>query len=239
MDEQKKVGQGLIAANAAWTFENTAGSFDEHVSKSIPFYSEGQELICQLSDFFLHEGALVTELGSSTGALAERFLAHNAARSDLQFTGVDFIASMVEKASDRCADDSRARFLCEDVLAHDLQTSAMVISYYTIQFIHPRVRQGLFNRIYERLEWGGAFILFEKVRGPDARFQDITSQIYLEHKLRKEFSEAEILNKQRSLKGILEPFSTRGNLDLLTRAGFVDMMTIMKWVCFEGFLAIK
>jgi tRNA (cmo5U34)-methyltransferase len=49
----------------------------------------------------------------------------------------------------------------------------------------------------------------------------------------------EVLGKQRSLKGVLEPFSTQGNIDLLKRAGFVDIMTIMKSICFEGFLAIK
>ena len=38
---------------------------------------------------------------------------------------------------------------------------------------------------------------------------------------------------------MLEPFSTQGNLDLLARAGFKDVMTLIKYVCFEGFLAIK
>ena len=57
--------------------------------------------------------------------------------------------------------------------------------------------------------------------------------------LDKGFSETEIVNKGRSLKGKLEPFSTNGNLDMLKRAGFVDIMTVMKYVCFEGFLAIK
>jgi hypothetical protein len=42
-----------------------------------------------------------------------------------------------------------------------------------------------------------------------------------------------------SLKGVLEPFSTDANYGLLRRAGFVDVMTIMKYLCFEGFLAIK
>ena len=49
----------------------------------------------------------------------------------------------------------------------------------------------------------------------------------------------EIMNKAQSLKGVLDPFSTEGNLGLLKRAGFVDVMTVMKYVCFEGFLAIK
>ena len=37
----------------------------------------------------------------------------------------------------------------------------------------------------------------------------------------------------------MEPFSTNGNLDLLKRAGFKDTLTVMKHLCFEGFLAIN
>ena len=37
----------------------------------------------------------------------------------------------------------------------------------------------------------------------------------------------------------VEPFSTQGNLDLMSRAGFVDINTILKYICFEGWLAIK
>jgi tRNA (cmo5U34)-methyltransferase len=43
----------------------------------------------------------------------------------------------------------------------------------------------------------------------------------------------------QKIKGVLEPFSTQGNLDLLGRAGFKDGTTIQKYLCFEGFLAIK
>jgi tRNA (cmo5U34)-methyltransferase len=41
------------------------------------------------------------------------------------------------------------------------------------------------------------------------------------------------------LKGVLEPFSTQGKLDMLKRAGFENMTSIMKYICFEGFIAIK
>ena len=49
----------------------------------------------------------------------------------------------------------------------------------------------------------------------------------------------EILAKTRSLKGILEPFTTKENLNFLKRAGFKDYVSIQKYLCFEGFLAIK
>ena len=63
--------------------------------------------------------------------------------------------------------------------------------------------------------------------------------LYNDFKAKNGFSADEILNKTTSLKGVLEPFSTEGNLGLLRRAGFTDIMSVMKWVCFEGFLAIK
>ena len=53
------------------------------------------------------------------------------------------------------------------------------------------------------------------------------------------YSHEEILNKTRSLKGVMEPFSTNGNLDMLKRAGFKDISTVIKDICFQGFIAIK
>jgi len=97
----------------------------------------------------------------------------------------------------------------------------------------------LINKIYESLNWGGAFLLFEKVRGADARFQDILTGLYTDYKLRVGYTPEDIVSKSRSLKGVLEPFSSKGNVEMLERAGFVDINTVQKYICFEGFLAIK
>ena len=37
----------------------------------------------------------------------------------------------------------------------------------------------------------------------------------------------------------MEPFSSDANLKMLKRAGFKDIITILKFLNFEGFLAIK
>jgi len=81
--------------------------------------------------------------------------------------------------------------------------------------------------------------MFEKVRACDARFQDIMTSLYSDYKLEKGYSAEQIIAKTRSLKGVLEPFSTSGNEELLKRSGFVDYMSVMKYTCFEGFIAIK
>jgi tRNA (cmo5U34)-methyltransferase len=135
--------------------------------------------------------------------------------------------------------DERISYLNDAVQNTSLPLSNMIVSYYTMQFVPPSIRQSVYQQIYDALEWGGGFILFEKVRAPDARFQDYAAQVHTEFKLEHKFEEREIINKSRSLKGVMEPFSSEGNRQLLNRAGFADVTSIFKWVCFEGVLAIK
>ena len=234
-----KVGQDIDAQNAGWTFDGIEDQFDEHVRLSVPLYAEGHELACRLGDFFLPPNATVVELGTSTGVLAQKFLAFHKERRDIRYVGIDKVDSMLAVARQRCQGDPRAEFVNDDIATVKIEDASLVLSYCTLQFVHPKNRQDVFNEVHRALQWGGAFFLFEKVRAPDARFQDLATQLYHEFKLRNGFDEKEILSKQRSLKGVLEPFSTQGNIDLLTRAGFTDVMSLMKYVCFEAFLAIK
>ena len=88
----------------------------------------------------------------------------------------------------------------------ELLSSSLITSYYTIQFISPGIRQKVFNQIYDSLDWGGGFFLFEKVRSPDARFQDYATQSYQEFKINNGYNLSEIMNKSRSLKGSIRTF---------------------------------
>ena len=94
-------------------------------------------------------------------------------------------------------------------------------------------------KIYNSLNWGGAFIYFEKIRGNDARFQDILNFLYFDFKQESGLSPVNILNKEISLRSVLEPYTINANLDFLRRAGFKDIMPIAQYLCFKGFLAIK
>ncbi|MHC4913207.1 MAG: methyltransferase domain-containing protein [Planctomycetota bacterium] len=233
-------GDSISVENANWTFSgNVCENFDQHVARSVPFYDEGHDLVAKISDFFLQPGSLCYELGCSTGALSYKLAKHNEQKKDIRFIDIDKEKSMIKKAQDRCAEMKNVSFICADVMGVEMEKADLIVSYYTIQFVKPKNRQIIFDRIFDTLTWGGALILFEKVRAPDARFQDMMTAIYNDFKLDRGYNSEEIIAKSRSLKGILEPFSTGGNLDLLKRAGFVDIMTIMKYVCFEGFLVIK
>ena len=108
-----------------------------------------------------------------------------------------------------------------------------------MQFIHTSIRQEFINKIYSSLEWGGAFFVFEKIRSPDARFQDYMTQVYNDFKIRNGYKIDEIYKKAESIRGVLEPFSEKGNIDLFKRAGFKDFTTIFHNICFRGWLLIK
>ncbi len=234
-----KVGDSITSLNSQWTFGgDVSDNFDAHVSKSVPFYNEGQDLVAKLSDFFLQDGSVCYDLGCATGRMTE-ILAARGEGKDVRFIGVDVEEDMVAKAREKCGGRKNVEIIHGTVIDMDFEPADLIVSYYTLQFIKPKHRQVLIDRIYQALNWGGAFIMFEKVRGPDARFQDMVTAVYTDFKLDQGYDSDEIVGKARSLKGVLEPFSTQGNLDLLKRAGFVDVMSIMKYVCFEGFLSIK
>lgn len=234
-----KVGENITTQNASWSFAgDVPKTFDTHVSKSVPMYNEGHNLICRLSDFFLSDTSKCYEIGSSTGELTKKLAQHNN-HKNINFIGIDPIIEMTNAAIDKCKEIPNISFINDDILNIDLEKTDLIVSYYTIQFIKPRVRQLVFDKIYESLNWGGAFILFEKVRACDARFQDMMTALYTDYKLEQGYNEEQIISKTRSLKGVLEPFSTQGNLDLLKRAGFTDITSVFKYVSFEGFLAIK
>lgn len=235
-----RVGQNIETERASWSFDGSvAETFVDHVRQSVPMYDEGHDLVCQISDYFVHDDSVCYEIGASTGQLLRRLAEQHASRPMVRWVGIDPVPQMIEKARDHCSGIENIELFVDDAVTFEYERADLIVSYYCMQFIHPKHRQELLNRLYERLNWGGALILFEKVRGPDARFQDMMVSLYSDFKVRQGFDAGEILNKTSSLKGVLEPFSREGNLGLMRRAGFTDIATLMKYICFEGFVAIK
>lgn len=225
--------------NSNWNFSgNVPKNFDKHISKSIPFYDESHNIGLLISDFFIPERGLVYDLGCSTGKFIHS-LTNRHSNKTFRVNGYDEIPGMVKLAKERCKKSSKVKIYKEDIVNIKFNKPNFITSFFTIQFIHPSKRQMLFNKIYKGLQWGGGFLFFEKVRASDARFQDLTNQIYTEIKINNGFTDSEIINKSRSLKGVMEPFSSSANLQLAKRAGFKDIMSVFKYINFEGFLAIK
>lgn len=249
MGDRAMLGDGIESSSerGSWNFSGSVPKvFETHVQRSVPLYAEGHDLILRLADFFLSENSVVYDIGCSTGLLL-RQLAEKYPAPNMRFVGLDREGDMIAQAgkelhsSSRLKNDKRIELIQGAVEEYKIEAHSadMFISYYTIQFILPKYRQLIFNQIFEALNWGGGLLLFEKVRASDARFQDIFTQIHFDVKRDFGYNDEEILSKSRSLRGVLDPYSTNANIGFMRRAGFKDIITIIKYLNFEGFLAIK
>ena len=238
---KKKIGDNIQFSTGSFNFSgNVHKSFEKHVSKSVPMYEEGHKLICKLSSFFLVDKSVAYDLGCSTGKLTRDIFEYNK-EIDIKIYGIDLEEKMVKHSKKMLNKKykNKISYMHEDLRNIKLKKSDLIVSYYTIQFVKPKFRQAIFDKIYSSLNYGGAFILFEKVRGPDARFQDIFTQVYQEFKVEKGFSKEQIYNKAASIRGVLEPFTSKANIDYMKRSGFKDITSLTKYCSFESFLAIK
>ena len=192
-----------------------------------------------LSDFFLKDNSVCYDIGTSTANLLIKLSKFTNKKA--KFIGIDKSKSMATFAKKNIKKNNikNIKVMNKDINKTNFEKSDLIISYYTLQFIEPKYKQLLLNKIYKSLNWGGALILFEKVRANDARFQDILNSLYYDFKEDNGFKSSEIFNKEKSLRGVLEPFSDQGNRGLIKRAGFIDTISIYKFICFKGYLCIK
>jgi len=231
----------ILKKRGAWTFGGKVPlKFDRHIEKSVPFYNEGHDIIQNLSDYFLFENSTCYDIGCSTASLLQK-ISKFSNKKKLNFIGIEVEKNMVALAKKNIKKNKlkNIKIINNDIIKFKLKKNNLIISYYTIQFIHPSHRQIIFNKIYKSLNWVGGFIIFEKIRGNDARFDNILNSLYLDFKEKNNFKAKEILNKSKSIRGVLEPFSDNGNLGFIKRAGFKDIQTIFHHLCFKGYLCIK
>ena len=182
----KQVGEGLKSARGNWNFNDIdVSKFESHVKNSVPGYQESHEYIQILSDYFLSDCSTVYDIGCSTGNLLKMISDYNCSKRDINLIGIEKVKkfeSIFNKNFENCSKKHRFSFVNKSIQDVDLKLCDMVISFYTIQFIHPRHRQFIFDKIYNSLNWGGLF-LFEKVRATP-EFQDMISNAYIEYKQR-------------------------------------------------------
>ncbi|MCM1951398.1 methyltransferase domain-containing protein [Streptomyces sp. G2] len=233
------VGDDISTVSTRWSFAGgTPQKFDTHVSKSVPLYAEGHELINRCIEFFCRRGGTIIDVGCSTGTLLER-LARKECCQDMSLIGFDIEPDMVRVARQRCMDLENVTIRQGELQSVDYSGVNAVIMYYTLQFLPPGERQHALKQVCDGLVEGGALLLFEKTLEPDSRTQDIVQQLYAEYKLDNGFDAEEVYRKAHSLRSVMASQRSADTHDLLGKVGFTSVVTIQKYLHFEGILAIK
>ncbi|MGA7936475.1 MAG: methyltransferase domain-containing protein [Kovacikia sp.] len=233
-------GDGITSKPSEWKFNaDVAKSFDAHVSKSVPYYAETHQLAIEVSDWFVHDGCTVYDIGCSTGTLIGD-LARRHVSKKITYIGLDSSKPMLEQARKNLDGYARIELLEADALDYHFGTDlAMVYSLYTMQFIDPQRRLEFCQKVYNSLSRRGAFVLVEKVLDIDPVLTDIFTHLHWAKKEEMGFDVTEIYAKAQALRGVLVPFTSEENFQMLVESGFSRVSTFFKWCNFCGIIAVK
>jgi tRNA (cmo5U34)-methyltransferase len=114
----------------------------------------------------------------------------------------------------------------------------VTLAVLTLQFIPIEHRQRVIAEVFRATCPGGAFIVVEKILGPDAAADKLLVDRYYEFKADNGYSEEQIREKRRSLQGVLVPLTAEGNVAMLEAEGF-RVTQFWQHLNFAGWLAVK
>lgn len=211
---------------------NTIKDFDEHIEMSIPNYTHIYDLIKSISTFYIRKETNVYDLGCSTGLLIRNLSIENKI-SDVEFIGYEISENM------RPEKPVYGYHWVKQDLTKDIRltNTNLVFSIFTLQFLSIEDRVNLIKNVYNSLNKGGAFIVCEKIIMADGELQDIFTFSYYDYK-EKSFSQDQILSKQKDLRCIMRPLTSKQNIKIFKQAGF-NVNTFFQSLQFMGYILRK
>ena len=223
-----------------FSFADHAGDFDSHIRSSIPGYQDGLLPACtNLSRRFVQRGTTVIDVGCSTGhLLLSTRSANQDTRPDVNYVGIDCVSDF-NVHWDRLKAENVSFETCDARSYAGFHNVSLAYSLFTIQFIRSADKLPLLRRIYEGLVEGGAFILAEKTVAKTGRMQDAITFPYYDFKIKNGFSEKDILDKERSLRGQMTLWTEAELKRALRQVGFREIEPIWRNYMFVGYLALK
>lgn len=212
---------------------STIENFDTHINKSIYGYDNMNNIIIQLSQYFIEDNTKVIDIGCSTGKLIKNIKEYTNKKAN--YIGLEIEDNFTKdfKSADNLILQK------QDIIDYNnFNNSSFITSIFTLQFIPLKDRLNLLKKIYDGLNYGGAFVLSEKVISDDSKINDILTFLYYDYK-KVNFSNDEILNKESDLRDIMKPITLEDNISLLQKAGFKKIELFWRTYNFCSIIAIK
>lgn len=219
----------------------TASVFDDMVNRSVPFYSEIQRMVCEITKSFATPDSNLYDVGCATGTTLQ--LLDGYVDPEVQLIGIDNSEEMLDKARAKLAEYpgiNRIKFVNANLNeAPTLDNSSVVIMLLTLQFVRPLNREKLIKAAFEGMHKNGCLILVEKVTGSCTMLNRLFIEYYYNYKRRKGYSELEISQKREALENVLIPYHHEENRKLLLDTGFSHVDEFFRWYNFSGVVAVK
>jgi len=218
--------------------EDVASVFDDMLSRSVPHYDDMLNLTTSFALNYVTENSRIYDLGCSTATTLIN-IAKNS-KYPLNLVGIDTSNAMLNRAKHKAnAYGIDIKFIEDDIFNVNFESSNVIISNYTLQFIRPLQREKLIKKIYDSLEPGSVFIFSEKVITDNKILNKQFIDEYYDFKKTQGYSEFEISQKREALENVLIPYSYEENKKMILDAGFTNFDCLFKWINFATFIAIK
>lgn len=228
-----------------FTFAHRDEGFDNHIDMSIRGYNHLHDDIVSLSRYFVENDTCVVDIGCSTGKTIAAMAAQNHEFAPkANYIGVEVADGFKDDMDNRRIElemkypETRFDFEFMDIREYDFYNCSLVTSLFTLQFMPIKDRQDTLDRIYDGLNVGGAFLFAEKILANDAKSQDMLTFTFYDYK-RRSFSEADIMQKEVTIRNMLKPNRWFEIEEMLFSAGFRSIQPFWQNFLFVGAVALK
>jgi tRNA (cmo5U34)-methyltransferase len=221
--------------------EQVAAVFPDMIRRSVPGYSTIINMIGTLASRTVIPDSRCYDLGCSLGAAAlamHRGIGGHA----LPIVAVDNSPAMLNQARRylaQAAELSAFELVCADILEVPIETAAMVVLNFTLQFIEPTRRPYLLQKIHQGLLPGGVLVLSEKIALASESAQRLFDEMHDNFKKAQGYSELEISQKRAALERVLLPETLECHRQRLEAVGFSTVEVWFQCFNFVSLLAIK
>lgn len=230
----------LGVRNGVWNFSSDVVEwFPDHISRSVPLYRNGHELISLLTDEFVKTNDIVYEIGCATGELLATVADMSPRARSASWIGVDNSAKMCEAARETCKHLPNVHIIEAAAEDYKYEKCSMAIDYLSLQFISISERCKVIEKLYENLEFDGCFFSYVKTYMRSAKMQSIAERSLERFKVSRGLTADEILTKAHSISGVLHSVGSDEYIKALHEIGFSEVELVFGQFGFQGFLGLK
>jgi SAM-dependent methyltransferase len=205
----------------SWKFDSrVAENFVSHAEKHIPNYYQVIDKSIDVCKQLCNTDSSIIDVGCATGHTLERL----SQEGFVNLTGVDSSTNMLNLC------DVPAKLIWSDQFPDE--TFDAVLCNWTLHFVKTKI--DYLNQMYQGLNNNGFMILSEKTS-----LDPLPIHFYHKHKSQQGVSDAEIKQKEQSIKDIMFIDSPAWYLKTLSDIGFSKVYIIDAHWCFTTFLCLK
>lgn len=225
---------------AEFTFnKDVASVFTDMLKRSVPGYGTVLTFFSLFGKKYAQDNSNIYDLGCSLGAstfaLSQNIEAHNCC-----VKAYDTSSAMIRRFKELLKEHPNkipVEIYEEDICNAQFEKASITVLNLTLQFVAPKKRQELLDRIADATLPGGVIILAEKIT--DTSENEIITDIYYDFKRANSYSELEISQKRTALENVLITDTEEVHIDRLIKAGFKSPLRWFQTINFRAYIAWK